>query len=70
MFTALEAVGPGKMEPKNEAGLKSHAIASFIPHQTVYTPRVRKNPLSKVPVSSSCVQSQGQAARGRNVVFP
>ena len=37
--------------------------------QTVYTLRVKRGHLSKVLLSSGCIQLQGQATHGKNMVF-
>lgn len=50
--------------------LKSHTINSFIQSHTIYTLRAKQGSIGKILMSSSYLQSQGQAAcMGEKHVF-
>ena len=65
----LEVVGPGRMELTNETETKSHNSQLYLEHQTIYTPRAKNDHISKVLMSSSCIQSQGQVPCSKNMLF-
>lgn len=46
VFTALEVMGPGRMEPKNEADACNSQLSSE--HQTLSTLKLEKSHMSKV----------------------
>lgn len=67
---ALETMGPGRIEPINKATKVLWNSQLYSEPQTVYTLRVRGGHMSKVLMNSRYMQSQGQVAHGRNMVFP